>query len=296
MLTQYRKDQAIKLSRRQFITLTAGSVLLPSTAFAGSNDLQKQLNWLIKRQRREGRISSIERTAWSVYDFRTQTKLVAINEDRAMQAASMIKLFVALAYFYLNQQAPQKYPYGTRQRTMMEKMLVKSNNNATNAIMRWCRGPANVMRLCQKATGSRFKQLRIVEYIPQGGKTYRNKASAHDYSRFYYDLWHERLPHSYELKRILSIENHDRITSEQMPYYSTVYDKTGSTGMLCGDAGIIQLENWDNAYTVIGIIERRRKTKQYGRWITVRSDAMREVSSLIYRFMASRYQLLDSLA
>lgn len=287
-----------RFSRRQLLAysvLGVTNLALPKTAFAAS-DLQQQLNWLIKRQRREGRISNIERTAWSVYDFRSQQKLVSINENRSMQAASMIKIFVALAYFYLNRQAPHKYAYGEAQRTVMEDMLVKSNNDATNLVMRWCGGPKNVAYLCQKGSGGRFKQLHMVEYIPKGGRTYRNKASARDYSRFFYDLWHEKLPRSAELKRILAITNHDRITTEDMIPTITVYDKTGSTGMLCGDAGIVQMA-WgsDDAYTFIGIIERRHKTKQYAHWITDRSDAMREASGLVYRFMAARYAIMDNL-
>lgn len=287
-----------RISRRKFLAYSAlgvANLAFPVTAFA-ANDLQSRLNWLVKRQRREGRISGIERTAWSVYDFRSRQKLVTINEDLPMQAASMMKIFAALAYFYLNRQAPHKYAYGDRQRAVMENMLVKSDNDATNLVMRWCGGPKNVAYLCQKASGWRFKQLRLVEYIPAGGRTYRNKASAHDYSRFFYDLWHDKLPHSKELKRILSIENHDRITTEDMIPTITVYDKTGSTGMLCGDAGIVQMA-WgsDDAYTFIGIIERSRKAKNYTRWITERSDAMREASGLVYRFMQERYALSDSI-
>lgn len=286
------------LSRRKLLAysaLGAANLALPNVAFAAS-DLQKQLNWLVKRQRQEGRISSIERTAWSVYDFRSQKKLVAINENHGMQAASMIKIFVALAYLYLNQQAPHQYAYGDMQQAVMEKMLVKSDNDATNLVMRWCGGPHNVVQLCQKASGWRFKQLHMVEYIPAGGRTYRNKASARDYSRFFYALWQDKLPHATELKRLLSIKNHDRITTETMIPTVTVYDKTGSTGMLCGDAGIIQMA-WgsDDAYTFIGIIERQRKSKNYSRWISERSDAMREASGLVYRFMETRYALMDSL-
>lgn len=258
------------------------------------SDLQKQLNWLIKRQRSEGRIAANERTAWSVYDFQTRQKLVSINENRPMQAASMVKVYVALAYFYLNTHAPHKYPYGFVEQQLMESMLVKSSNEATNALMRLCKGPANVQRLCQLATGKRFANLRIVEYIPTGGRTYRNKASARDYSRFLYDLWHNKLPHSAEIKRIMSIENRDRISTDLMSDV-IVYDKTGSTGMLCGDMGVMQLGYPNQAYTFIGVIEKRQKTKRYGRWITERSDAMREASELVYRFMQTRYQLLDSI-
>lgn len=282
-------------SRRQFLTYTALGAMMPMDAWAAEvSELQKQLNWLIKRQRREGRISSNERTAWSVYDFQTKQKLVSLNEDYPMQAASMIKIYVALAYLYLHQRAPYKYPYGQTQQAVMEKMLVRSSNDATNMVMRWCKGPANVARLAQQASGWRFKQLRIVEYIPAGGRTYRNRASAHDYNRFYYDLWADKLPQSAELKRILSIKNHDRMTSKLMPDGVTVYDKTGSTGMLCGDAGIVELPA-GAAYTFIGIVQRSSKTRNYGNWVTVRSAAIREASTLVYRFMSSRYRLLDEL-
>ncbi len=274
------------ITRRKILTYaTAGAGLctFPSMAKTHSN-LQSQLNWLIKRQRREGRISRYERTAWSVYDFQTKKKLVSINEDRPMQAASMIKVFVALAYFYLNSKNSHKYPYGGRERYLMEKMLVHSNNKATNTLMRMCKGPANVKHLCQLATKHRFKQLRIVEYIPAGGRTYRNKVSAHDYTRFLYDLWHNKLPHSAELKRIMSIKNNDRIVTDIMPSSTKVFDKTGSTAMLCGDMGIVQLSH-NRAYTFVGIIERSHKTGNYGHWISARSDAMREASELVYRFM-----------
>lgn len=289
----------MQLSRRQLLQyggVCAGAAAFPSIALAkSSSDLQRQLNQLVQRQRRQGRIARNERTAWSVYDFRSKTKLVSINEGRSMQAASMVKVFVALAYFYLNKQAPKKYPYHAKHRRLMELMLVKSSNDATNQLMKLCRGPANVKRLCQVATRNRYKQLRIVEYIPAGGRTYRNKASAHDYSRFLYDLWYNRLPNSKELKRIMVMENHDRIATEKMSQQLKIYDKTGSTGMLCGDMGIIQLGKSRPAYTFIGIIEKSRKTRRYGHWISERSDAMREVSELVYQFMITRHRLLDSL-
>ncbi|MGY0400313.1 MAG: serine hydrolase [Ostreibacterium sp.] len=285
------------LSRRRFLSYTAvagSSLLLPSIGFTTASDLQNQLNSSIQRQRRKGYLSHNERSAWSVYDFQTGQKLVAINEDRAMQAASMVKVFVALAYFYLNKQSPKKYPYITKQRRLMEKMLVHSNNHSTNIIMRLCRGPNNIKKLCQLATKNRFKQLNIVEYIPQGGRTYRNKVSAHDYSRFLYALWHNKLPHSTELKRVMSIKNRDRITSNRMSSGVTVFDKTGSTGMLCGDMGIVHLGG-KKAYTFIGIIERSNKASNYSKWIRSRSHIVRETSELVYRFMDHRYRLLGNI-
>ncbi|MBS9777149.1 MAG: serine hydrolase [Gammaproteobacteria bacterium] len=290
-------QQQSALSRRKFLGYTAvgaSAIIMPTLAQAKGSELQNQLNQLVQQQRKSGMLSRNERTAWSVYDFQTRQKLVSINENRSMQAASMIKVFVALAYFYLNKQAPHKYPYNANRRYLMQMMLVKSDNKATNTMMKLCGGPRNVQVLCQRATHNRFKQLRIVEYIPAGGRTYRNKASARDYSRFLYDLWAGKLPHSNELKRIMSIVNNDRIKTQSMAANVKVFDKTGSTGMLCGDMGIVQLDH-KRAYTFIGVIERSNKTKSYGPWITKRSKAMRQASDLVYDFMSKRYKILSSL-
>ncbi len=291
--------ETFNLSRRRLLSCTAiasTATLLPSIASASGSDLQRQLNRLVNQQRSEGRISHHERTAWTVFDFQTRDKLVSINATRYMQAASMVKVFVALAYFFLNEQAPHKYPYTGHERHLMERMLVKSSNHATNTLMEMCKGPANVQRLCQLATKHHFRRLHIVEYIPAGGRTYRNRVSADDYNRFLSKLWHDELPHASEIKRIMSIKNHDRITTEIMPLNTRVYDKTGSTGMLCGDMGIIETGPNNCAYTFVGIIERSRKANNYPRWITERSRAMREASELVYQFMQRRYQILSSIS
>lgn len=289
------------LSRRQLIAGGVGATALALPMLANSqatavvqSDLQQQVNRLVKQKRRIGEVASNERTAWSVYDFYTQRKLVSINEERPMQAASMVKVFVALAFFYLNSQNAVRYAYNSSRQKLMKRMLVYSSNHATNSLMQLCGGPSNIARLCQKATGYRFKQLRIVEYIPAGGRTYRNRISARDYSRFLYDLWHGSLPHSQEIKRIMSIKNGDRIRTDVMPEDLLVVDKTGSTGQLCGNMGIVQLDA-NKAYTFIGIIEKSRKTSQYSRWIRGRGEVMRDVSALIYQFMDERYRLLGSI-
>ncbi|MPV85329.1 serine hydrolase [Ostreibacterium oceani] len=290
------------INRRKFIQYATLSLASTSPVFAQSitasastsNELQQQVNALVKSHRRAGRVSSNERTAWSVYDFQTQNKFVSINEQTPLQAASMMKLFVALAYFYLHQQAPNKYTYYAETKDLMTKMIVNSSNTATNTLMKRCGGPTNVKRLCQKATGSLFNQLSLVEYIPANGRTYRNRASAHDYSKLLYALWHDRLPSSREIKRIMSLPSGNRMLTSQMPDQLTIYNKTGSTAMLCGDVGIIQTQT-GQAYTFIGIIEKNRRTQNYSQWIRSRGDVMREVSELVYGFMQSRHQLLNSL-
>lgn len=297
-----------EISRRSFISAVGGTaaVLLfgvstPSTA-ARAPTLQSQVVQLVKRQRTQGLIRSDERTSWSVYDFTGGKKLVSINEEVPMQAASMLKPFVAQAFFYTLQDQGSRLRYTAAIRDTMEQMIKDSSNTATTEIMQivsrynGSNGPKDVERVLKRHAPSVFQQTSIVEYIPANGRTYRNQASARDYSRFLWALWNNRMPHAREVRQLMALPNHDRITKRVsgMPSNIKVYDKTGSTAMLCGNMGIIECfdrRGRPRPYTFIGIIEKGQRTNHYGTWITNRSNAMREVSGLVYQYMRQQHQL-----
>lgn len=298
-----QSQPALILSRRSFLLGTTGLVaagalgVWPAAADAAA--LQREVNAYIQSLRRVGRIRPDERTAWSVYDFTTGTKLVAINEDRPLQAASMIKPFVAQAYFYRHDDSRRRYPYDHDVRLRMTAMIRDSSNGATNYFMKRAGGgsPRGVERLLKHRAGGIFRQTRIVEYIPHSGRTYRNRASAHDYSRFLYALWKNRLPFADELRHYMGLPNGDRIQDgvSGMPQITDVYHKTGSTARLCGDMGIVVGRGRDGRrypYTFIAIIEKSRRTRRYGPWIRDRGDVIREVSGLVYDFMKRRHNLI----
>jgi beta-lactamase class A len=251
---------------------------------------------LVKRMRAQGKIRPDEQTSWSVYDFTGGKKLVSINEEIPRQAASMIKPFVAQAFFYTAKDKGSRLGYTGSIRDTMELMIRKSNNAATNEIMQIVSryngngGPRATEAVLKRHAADVYRQTSIVEYIPANGRTYRNKASARDYSRFLYALWNNRAPYSRELLDLMALPNHDRITKgvNSMPSSVRVYDKTGSTAMLCGNMGIIECRNSrgrPRPYTFIGVIEKSSRTSAYGTWITNRSNAMRQVSNLVFRYM-----------
>jgi beta-lactamase class A len=298
---------AAGLSRREVVgALGAGMAALllglPLPATAARSALQSQLVRLVKRQRAEGLIRADERTSWSIYDFTGRKKLVSINEDVPRQAASMIKPFVAQAFFYTMRERGARLRYTSSVRETMERMIRHSSNSATNEIMDLVsrynggNGPKDVERVLKRHAAGVFQQTSIVERIPANGRTYRNTASAHDYSRFLWALWHDRMPHTQEIRELMALPNHDRITRRVrgMPSNVRVYDKTGSTAMLCGNMGIIECldrRGRPRPYTFIGIIEKSQRTNYYATWITNRSNAMREVSSLVYDYMREQHQL-----
>ncbi len=255
-------------------------------------DLEAAVEEYIDGLRREGKIGDDERTAWSVYDFTSGEKLVSINEDEQFEAASMVKLFVAAAFFCRVENG--ELIYGRRSRRRMELAIHHSSNAATNWLLRQIGGPAAAERILKRRYPGIFQDTRIVEYIPRGGRTYRNKASPHDYSRFLYALWNGDIYGFREIKRLMALPGPDRIFTgvASIPVSTRVYNKTGSTARVCGDVGILTVKGPDGRrypYTIIGIIEKERRARHYTNWIRSRGEVIREVSGIIYRGIMRRY-------
>ena len=271
-----------------------------STRFSSSNkarqsqELEAALESHIKKLRRQGRLSPDERTGWAVYDFTTGEKLVTINEDVQFQAASLIKPFVAAAFFHKVENG--SLIYGSKSRRQMERMIQKSNNRSTNWVMRHVGGPKAVERILEKHYPEVFKDTHVVEYIPSNGRTYRNKASIHDYSRFLHALWNNKIPGAKEIKRLMSLPGSDRLFTgaKDIPNGTKVYNKTGSTSRVCADMGILIAKGKNGRrypYTIVGVIEKQNRARNYSSWIQSRGDVIRDVSNLVYQDIANRHSL-----
>lgn len=305
-------EPAGSVSRRRFLKLLGlGSASLalstyPSRiALAGNkidSNLELEIERYIRDLRSRSRIPRDEETSWSVFDLTTERKLVSINEDVPRQAASMIKPFVALAFFYKATEDPKRYRYDSRIKARMQRMIQRSSNSETNYLMNLLskrgrgRGPREVEHILKAYSPGVFKQTKIVELIPSGGKSYKNLASAHDYSRFLYALWHDNFPYTSELRRLMSLPNNDRIFkgARRIPHRTDVYDKTGTTARLCGNMGILVARGRNGRrypYTLIGIIEKKKRTRSLTRWINSRGDVIREVSNKVYLHMRSTHNL-----
>lgn len=277
-----------------FLVLVMGFLPLESARAAIDGELEVEIERYVKSLRSKGAIRGDERTAWLVYDLTANTKLASINENASLQAASMIKPLVALAYFH--QVKAGKLQYGSTTRRHMELMIQRSSNPSTNWVMRQTGGPAATAALLKRHYPSLSQQLYLVEYIPSNGRTYRNRSSAGDYGRYLKAMWKGQLPYSQEMKRLMGLPGRDRLYSnaKRVPSGTKVYNKTGSTAMCCGDMGILVAKGPDGRsypYVVIGIIESRHRTRSYGPWISSRGNVIREVSNLSYLAMKRRYSL-----
>lgn len=277
---------------RSFEKSAPGSVIVSrSTA---SSSFEQQVEDLIKKLRSKGVIAGDETTGWVVYDLEKDTTLLDINANQSFQAASMIKPFVALAFFH--QVKHGKLIYGPKSRRNMEAMIQRSNNNATNWIMKAAGGPANVDRILRTNYSHIFKKTEITEYIPAGGRTYKNHALPSDYVRFLRALWNRELPYGKEMRRLMALPGRDRLYyGTPIPQGTLVYNKTGSTAHLCGDMGILAPRDKKGGrfpYAIVGIIERESRPDNYGSWVSSRGKVIRQVSTLVYKELKKTHQLL----
>ena len=176
----------------------------------------------------------------------------------------MIKPFIALAFFYkvlegvtLHSLPPHAHgsddPVQRQQRHQLLHSLAESNQPSQR--------PGRSGAHAQALPSRHFSNTHIIERIPTGGRSYRNKASALDYHRFLYALWYNQLPFSNELKRLMNLPNRDRVYTgaDEVARQTWVFDKTGTTARLCGDMGILVAQGRNGGrypYTFIGIIEK----------------------------------------
>ncbi len=258
--------------------------------------LEQNIDDYIKRYRKRGPLASTERTSFVVYDLSKGEKLVSINEDRKMMAASLIKNFVMLAYFHEVKQG--RLTHTNRNRTHLKQMIKVSSNTSTNYFINLVGGPAKANRIL-KANYPYFKQTRIVERIPSTGRTYRNTTSAHDLNRFYVQLWHNKLPYSDKMKYYLELPNGDYIYKKtRIPSSVKVYNKTGTVYGLIGDSGILVMRDPQGKlrpYVFTGLIEDKTKTStrrrgiSFGAWVGQRANILRRVSERAYGYIYNSY-------
>ncbi|MBX2801997.1 MAG: serine hydrolase [Myxococcales bacterium] len=256
-----------------------------------STPLRDLINEHIQGLRRAGAVASDETTSWYVHTLHDNRTWVAINAERKLQCASMVKPYVALAF--MHQAHSGRLIYGPKSKSKLEAMLHRSSNSATNWAMAQVGGPIAVQRLLEQHYGHLLQETCIVETIPTNGRTYRNMSSARDYVRFSRALWRNELPGSREIRRIMSLPGSDRLATgaSDIPSDTQVINKTGTTSHLCGDFGILVTRAGTDElpYVIVGIIEKRNRARGFSSWISSRSRVIRGVSNLTYNALKSHY-------
>jgi len=289
------KPPAVAIKKREKKGSSHVSRKKTYTKFTSSKTrFEQTIESYIGSLRRKGKIAKDESTGWMVFDLARDESLVDINANQVFQAASMIKPFVALAFFHEVKKG--KFKYGPKSRRKLEASIQRSNNAATNWVMKQVGGPRACEKILKKYYGHIFRKTQITEYIPANGRTYKNRVIPSDYVRFLRSLWNKELPYGKELRRLMALPGRDRLYhGTSIPQGTLVYNKTGSTAHLCGDMGILVPKTKNGKrypYVIVGIIERRSRPADYGRWMASRGNVIRQVSTMVYKEMKREHKLL----
>lgn len=263
-----------------------------SPATTGLRDV---INELIQTRRRSGELEPTERTAWWVYDLEADRPLAAINTDTRMEAATLVKPLVAMAYLY--EVSRQRITYDGRAARTLERMMRDAPGQAAAEVLEALGGTRKTVALLQNTHPELTGGLALDALELRADRTYGNTARAQDLGRFLRDLWFEDVPRAAELKRLMNIPGPDRLYRgvSSIPSGTTLYGASGSSARVAADMGILEARRTDGrrfAYAMVAMIDQPEPTRSYTRWIRRRSALIRDVSATTYDWLKAREGLV----
>ena len=236
-------------------------------------------------------------------------KIVAsIHPDKRLKSASTIK--VPILHAYMIQRSEGNLIENSNHKELIEKMIRFSSNSSTNTVIELLGGLAKIQQILEKT--KIYKQIRLIEYIPENGRAYRNTISVADLNRIFKELWFQRIigsKYSGEQNRQVSIEMLNLLKLPGHPWlkdrikagtcYSTnktvkLWDKTGFVKGSNGNAGIVEINTpfGRKAYSIVLFIERKdfhSITVNARKWFEQASMHMRRISEMTYAYFSKRY-------
>ncbi len=275
------------------------SVEASEPIFSAQTTVRPQIDLLTSHnknleQRIKGLLSMLgptEKAVVYVHDIAEENPSVSINAGVPVQAASMIKSFIALAYFHEVSAGNIRHT----QQENLEKMFSKSDNDATNQIIRMLGGPSGIDRILKTYYPLIFQQTGIVEEIPPSGASYLNKASGLDYYRFFAALHSGTLPYSDELKELLGLPKKGFLFyKNEIPQDIIVRNKGGSTGQATAESASVHIFTHDGYlnYVFVVIIQRERPKdepeNEWKLWRNKEGYIIRRAFEMVYSEMAGK--------
>ena len=229
-----------------------------------------------------------------IHDLSKNETVVNIKADRMRNAASLIKPFVMLTVYDLAQQ--NKVCLTDSIENHIYKMITVSNNESTNRLIRQIGSGSTYKGLEQINTSIKkygFRDTYLVEPIPEGGRTYRNRTSAYDMSEFFRKVYSRTLVSPYYSQKMVDILLNNKVHRIETPTLVQdgvpVADKTGYVRGTNGDCGIVFLRNIKHNASdyVVSIIIENPYRPQEG-WGKQKTAVIRHLSNLIYSYFRQR--------
>ena len=244
----------------------------------------------ISRLRQTHHLLNTDDISIHIHDLSKNETVVNIKADRIRNAASLIKPFVMLTVYDLAQQ--NRICLTDTVENQIYKMITISHNESTNGLIRLI-GNGSTYRGLEliNATIKKygFRDTYLVEAIPQGGRTYRNRTSAYDMSEFFRKLYSRTLVSPYYSQKMIDILLNNKVHRIETPTLVQdgvpVADKTGYVRGTNGDCGIVFLRNIKHNASdyVVSIIIENPYRPQEG-WGKQKTAVIRHLSNLIYSY------------
>ena len=244
-----------------------------------------------------------------VEDLENGKIVASIHPDKRLKSASTIK--VPILHAYMIQRSEGKLIENSNHKELIEKMIRFSSNSSTNVVIELLGGPEKIQQILEQT--KIYKQIRLIEHIPENGRAYRNTISVADLNRIFKKLWFQRVigsKYSGQQNRLVSIEMLNLLKLPGHPWlkdrikagtcYSTnktvkLWDKTGFVKGSNGNAGIVEINTpfGRKAYSIVLFIERKdfhSITGNARKWFEQASMHMRRISEMTYAYFSKRYQ------
>lgn len=217
-----------------------------SSAFTGSADTDEELDNLLTQ------VSSLlpgDNGDWSVYICNLPKGTESTLNDRPMQAASLIKLFIMGAVYENYDALSQAYGADAINQNL-NPMITVSDNDAANTLVNWLGGGDNtagmqaVSTFCQEHGYTSTSMGRMLLADRESGDNY---TSASDCGKFLKEIYMANcdtnhissLSHTEDMFTLLKQQTRTNKIPAGMPEGVHVANKTGELSDVENDAGII---------------------------------------------------------
>lgn len=249
------------------------------------SEVDRLVHQRIAELRQQGVLSPRDKTSVLVYGLHSDKHFVRINVDEQRMAASLIKPFIMLVAYHRIAKGKKAY---AGFESDVRQMIVHSDNNATNRVLRFVGGPQTAHRIVRAYD---FDKTTIVQYIPAGGRTYRNKTSARNLNALLWKLHNGQLISAAYSRKMLDHLDHyatSRLAALQGEFDVDLAGKTGFVSGLNGEATRVSYPSSSGPrhYNFVAMVENRSMPgRRGGEWGKRTSRAIRQIFKTVHEQM-----------
>lgn len=207
--------------------------------------------------------SSNSKGEFSAYACNMDSTLTAGINDHPMQAASLIKLFIAGTVYENIEQVKRQETFGGETDELMTEMITRSDNNAANTlVMRLGNGSAEegmqkVNSFCVEHNYNETSMGRLLLASNADGDNY---TSVNDCAAFLLDIYNSRIAGSGEIFDLMKQQERRSKIPAGVPSDVTVANKTGELADVENDAAIVCSD--DQSYILVVMSQNLTSTPE----------------------------------